>query len=302
VPWPGAVQQGRGGPYAMNYIRHLNIFFKIAQQDKSLTSAHISLYVSLFLCWNYNRFINPFPINRETLLRLSKIGSKNTYHKCLKELHKAGYIFYHPAPSRFEAVKISIAQLDGKREQSGSIQLDIFSGSGDSQCPNNGTHKAETPVKNGTVPGPNLIPSSVKYDTVPVPHLGHSYKLNIKTINSVCNTPTKIFNKNQLLNEAISETIQDAPPPKTEPTVNTNPPTLSEVESFFLEYNFPGDEAQKFFLYNDGKAWMLTPQMKIKNWQSLARKWMLNTNGNNLNGNLNSQIKVNNDKDYGEPL
>jgi hypothetical protein len=258
--------------------------------------------VSLFLCWNYNRFINPFPINRETLLRLSKIGSKNTYHKCLKELHKAGYIFYHPAPSRFEAVKISIAQLDGKREQSGSIQLDIFSGSGDSQCPNNGTHKAETPVKNGTVPGPNLIPSSVKYDTVPVPHLGHSYKLNIKTINSVCNTPTKIFNKNQLVNEAIGEVIQDAPRPKNEHMENAIQPSLSEVQDFFKEYNFPGDEAQKFFLYNEGKGWMFSPRLKIQNWQSLARKWMLNANGHKSNVAVYSQNKLNNDKDYGEPL
>jgi hypothetical protein len=118
----------------------------------------------------------------------------------------------------------------------------------------------------------------------------------------VCNTPTKIFDKNQLLNAEIGAVIQDAPPPKIQQEKAASPPSLSDVQDFFNEHNFPGDEAQKFFLYNEGKGWMFSPQLKIQNWQSLARKWMLNSNGIKSSGTVNLQIKVNNDKDYGEPL
>jgi hypothetical protein len=308
VPWPGAIQKGRGGPQAMNYIRHLNVFLWIVEKDSSLSSAHISLYMALFQFWNYNRFQNPYPVNRERLMHFAKIGSKNTYHKCLSDLHIRGYIFYHSGASKFEKSKITMVRLDEKREKSASTQLDIFSLAGDSPCPENETIpctkndtvpclKNDTPpcIKNGTVPVPKMI-------HVSVPNSVHIYKLNNKTINSVCNTPTKIFDKNQLLNAEIGAVIQDAPPPKIQQEKAASPPSLSDVQDFFNKHNFPGDEAQKFFLYNEGKGWMFSPQLKIQNWQSLARKWMLNSNGIKSSGTVNLQIKVNNDKDYGEPL
>ena len=89
----------------MNYIRHMNSFFTIVKNDAALTSSHISLYMALFQYWNYNRFQNPFPVYRENIMNLSKIGSKNTYHKCIKELHDAKYIYYHPSPSKFLPVR-----------------------------------------------------------------------------------------------------------------------------------------------------------------------------------------------------
>jgi hypothetical protein len=47
---------------------------------------------------------------------------------------------------------------------------------------------------------------------------------------------------------------------------------------------------------------MFSPQLKIQNWQSLARKWILNTHGQKSFEAIKSQNKLNNDKDYGEPL
>ena len=101
----------------MNYIRHMNSFFTIVKNDVALTSSHISLYMALFQYWNYNRFQNPFPVYRENIMNLSKIGSKNTYHKCIKELHEARYIYYHPSPSKFLPVKVSIGRLDIQEER-----------------------------------------------------------------------------------------------------------------------------------------------------------------------------------------
>ena len=111
----------------MNYIRHLNAFFSFVRNDERLTCSHVSLYLALFQYWNFNRFQNPFPVFRTDIMQLSKIGSKNTYHKCLKELHLAQYIIYHTKVSKYQPVKISMLRLDIKQEQSAYKQLDIFS-------------------------------------------------------------------------------------------------------------------------------------------------------------------------------
>ncbi len=110
----------------MNYIRHLNAFYSFVKSDDQLTSSHLSLYMALFQYWNYNRFQNPFPIYRDNLMQLSKIGSKNTYHKCIKDLHLARYIFYHQPLSKFQPVKISIKRLDKDEVVKKYIQLDFF--------------------------------------------------------------------------------------------------------------------------------------------------------------------------------
>jgi hypothetical protein len=195
-----------------------------------------------------------------------------------------------------------MVRLDERKEKSGSKQLEIFSELGDCSRPENEPDEKNPRPENGPVSGPILTGYRPENGPVAGPKSGHIYKLNNKTINSVCNTPTKIFDKNQLLNEEIGEVIQDAPRPKIRHVEVISQPTLSEVQDFFKEHNFPGDEAHKFFLYNEGKAWMFTPQLSVRNWQSLARKWMLNTNSNKSSNTVNSQIKLNNDKDYGEPL
>src|SRR4051812_29871088 len=116
----------------MNYIRHLNAFFSFVRNDERLACSHVSLYLALFQYWNFNRFQNPFPVYRLNLMQLSKIGSKNTYHKCIRHLHDAGYIIYHPPVSKFQVVQISLKRLDLKEEdQLMYKQLDLFSTNND---------------------------------------------------------------------------------------------------------------------------------------------------------------------------
>ncbi len=87
----------------MNYIKHLTGFFDRIVQDRSLNPTHISLYVSLFQFWNVNRFQNPISITRDEVMRISKICSKATYHKCMRELNEKGYIKYEPSFNPFKA-------------------------------------------------------------------------------------------------------------------------------------------------------------------------------------------------------
>ena len=85
----------------MNYIKHLTGFFERVTQDKTLNPTHVSLYIALFQFWNCNRFKNPISISRDEVMRISKISSKATYHKCLKHLHALGYIKYEPSYNPF---------------------------------------------------------------------------------------------------------------------------------------------------------------------------------------------------------
>ena len=86
----------------MNYIKHLSGFFDKVANDKTLNPTHVSLYMSLFQFWNCNRFKNPISISRNEVMRISKISSKATYHKCLKNLHSQGYINYEPSHNPFK--------------------------------------------------------------------------------------------------------------------------------------------------------------------------------------------------------
>ena len=80
----------------MNYIKHLTGFFNKINNENAINPTHISLYLSLFQCWNVNRFKNPTGISREEIMKASKINSKATYHKCMKELEALGFMEYMP--------------------------------------------------------------------------------------------------------------------------------------------------------------------------------------------------------------
>ena len=234
----------------MNYIRHLNAFFSFVRSDTRLTSSHVSLYIALFSYWNFNRFQNPFSIYRENVMQLSKL-SKNTYHKCLKELHEAKYIYYHPSPSKFQAVRISIIRLDREEEKSlAYTQLDLFDG-----------RKIETDsVANLSQTSPNI-----KTDTVS--NLGHSYKPNI---NKQRETPAhEIFKRNR----KIQNTINDLGGVSNLIHI----PPQQEVEDYFSEQKHPSEEAIKFFNHYKALEWRLQGRTPILNWKPLAEKWMQNS-------------------------
>ena len=95
----------------MNYIKHLNKAFEILFDDDRLSSMHITLYFSLFQIWNYNRFKNPFTINRVEIMRASRIKSNTTYIRCLKELEEYGFIEYKPSFNSIRGTKISLFPL-----------------------------------------------------------------------------------------------------------------------------------------------------------------------------------------------
>ena len=93
---------------AINYIKHLNAVFLQFSKDNRLNPTHISLYIALFQFWNSNFFKEEFYINREEVMSFSKIGSKSTYHRCIKELSHWSYILYTPSHNPFKGSRIKM--------------------------------------------------------------------------------------------------------------------------------------------------------------------------------------------------
>ena len=92
----------------VNYIKHLNEVFVQFSKDSRLNPTHISLYIALFQLWNLNRFLEEFYINRDEVMQLSKIGSKSTYHRCIKELNHWKYIVNFPSHNPYSGSKIKM--------------------------------------------------------------------------------------------------------------------------------------------------------------------------------------------------
>ena len=96
----------------VNYIKHLNAVFNQFSKDGRLNPTHISLYMALFQLWNINRFPKEFFINRDEVMQLSKIGSKSTYHRCIKELSHWKYIVYFPSHNPYRGSKIKMLKFE----------------------------------------------------------------------------------------------------------------------------------------------------------------------------------------------
>jgi hypothetical protein len=108
----------------MNYVRHLNGFFERLAEDERLSSYHISLYIALFQHWNANRFSDQFTISRAEMMQLARIGSANTYARCIKELADWCYITYLPSSNLHSGSKVTCLRFDIGSDTAGSTTGD----------------------------------------------------------------------------------------------------------------------------------------------------------------------------------
>ncbi len=101
----------------VNYIKHLESVTMQMAEDTRLNTSHVSMYLALFLIWNHNRFQNPLSINRSEVMKISKIGARATYHKCMTELHQWGYLKYVPSHNPLKGSLIYLFNFGTSSEQ-----------------------------------------------------------------------------------------------------------------------------------------------------------------------------------------
>lgn len=95
----------------MDNTTNISRFFDHIIGDDLICPSHISLYTALLQFWSLNQFQSPFRICRIDLMKLSKIRSIATYHKCMKELHVAGLIIYSPSYDSYKGSVVEINDL-----------------------------------------------------------------------------------------------------------------------------------------------------------------------------------------------
>ena len=114
----------------MNYIRHLNGFFARLAEDKRMSSYHISVYFALFQQWNAYRFGEQFVISRTETMEMSRLGSVNTYARCMKELSQWGYIQYTPSSNIHSGSRVSCIRFDTATDTASNTGTDTARNTG----------------------------------------------------------------------------------------------------------------------------------------------------------------------------
>jgi hypothetical protein len=275
----------------MNYIKHLTGFFEKVAIDKTLNPTHVSLYIALFQFWNCNRFKNPISINRDEVMRISKISSKATYHKCLKNLHSLGYINYQPSYNPFRGSHVILFNFSDdlkpapKSERKSKNEL-LFE-----QVNEQALNKSCTSSGTGTEQA--VVPS--------INYINNTNILNEKNISNLEKQPKNFeeINNSNLENEKSKEEKSSA---KKEEKLE---PVIEEVKTYFQKNNFPEQEAQKFYNYFKSVGWLVGGKTPMVDWQAAAQNWMINAPkfiSNAEQPNRAKQLNTKTDKDYSEPL
>ncbi len=288
----------------MNYIKHLTGFFNRIALEKSLNPTHISLYLTLFQCWNVNRFKNPIIISRDEMMKGSKIASKATYHKCIKELQRLKFLDYFPSYNPYSGTEVFMINF--------SEGNNFSQNSSDTTSSNN---EQTTPIFEPTEPKNEHVNSNVAEQVIEPPYI-YNNKQTLKN-NKNIDRDTNFQNLDDdlfLKNETVEKEKSSAKKEKEIITSSTvEKPTLESVKEYFKYQNFTDFEAERFFNYYSSIGWLIGGKTKMKDWQAAARNWMLNTPKFSINLPNPSTQKVNpqpraynlnatTDKNYAEPL
>jgi len=278
-----------------NYIRHLTGFFYKVAIDRHLNPTHISMYIALFQFWNCNRFRNPISISRDEIMRISKISSYATYHKCLKLLDASGYIKYEPSFNPFKGSHVYLFNLSD--ELNSTAVNEFLTSSNFEYVGKQVLNKHHT----GTEP-------------TDVHHNEQALVSYINNTNSINNTNTlnslnlnrqaqKDKNKSPYLIKADPDKKEKSSAKKEKPIPLPNP-TAEEVINYFREQNYPEIEASKFFNYFKSIGWLVGGKTPMTDWPAAARNWMINSPKFTPNEQTDRTKSLNTSagKDYSEPL
>lgn len=271
----------------MNYIKHLTGFFDRIIHDSSLNPTHISLYLGLFQYWNVNRFKNPISITRDEVMRISKICSKATYHKCIRELNEKGYLKYEPSYNPFKG---SMVYMFNFSEDLKPVQKKDRTTKKNIPVNRQAVNKQRTTNEQALVSSINSINNT---NTINISNLEEQSQ-NFENKSSDFSK----YSKEKKLRQKKKNSVTSSAVEK---------PTFEEVKKYFQEQNHPDIEAQKFYNYFSSNGWLVGGKTKMVDWKAAAKNWMLNSSNFKYNTdttpiNRAKQLNITTDKNYSEPL
>lgn len=91
-------------------LRWHTVYIKLIK-DERVSVWHISIYLAFVHLWIHNGSNNPIRVSRKIIMQLARIKGIATYHKCIKELQKFGYIEYYPTYDYYKGTKVFLSGL-----------------------------------------------------------------------------------------------------------------------------------------------------------------------------------------------
>jgi hypothetical protein len=298
----------------VNFIKHLLGISESFIADERLSPLHISLYYALFHSWNISKFQTPISISRHDIMRACKIGSANTYTKCLKELDLWNYIKYIPSHNPYKGSQIHMYNFNKTTNNASDISI------------NKTTDKtskktiAKTNVK-AAIPSINTLNNTNKVNKQ---NKNKEHEHTRKKSNSKSSlVVTKLF-----VNETNTRKRKKVAPKKEKnipliegvvedrgraTTQRPKRPLLKEVQHHFSIKQWSPIEAEKFFNYYQSNGWLVGGKTPMHSWKACASNWILNSEkfsklpslsekGGGMRPVRPGKLSTNNDKNYGEPL
>lgn len=255
----------------MTFLQHQAAFFKAITSIKSIKTTHVSLYVTLLQHWLRNRCKNPIGISRSDIMADSKIASIATYHKCIVDLTKLGFITYQPSYNPHSGTAISILPIESHKT---AFKMQT-------------THSKNEQV---------IKPTCSKNEQV---------KNDAYIYNNITNN-----NKDIYMDTPVQKLNMSVKKEKTKKSHTGHRkfsiPTIDEVKLYFEESKSTIEEANRFYNYYSANGWLVgggkTP---MKDWHAAARNWILNSKNfrpKETRSTGPGNLHVNNDKNYSEPL
>lgn len=222
-------------------------------------------------------------------MRISKICSKATYHKCMRELNDKGYLKYEPS---FNPYKGSMVILFNFSEDLKPVQKRASNSEKILQNAEQVLNKQETSTGTGT-------------EQALVPSINYINKTNISNISNL-GEQSQNFKNEELFSKEKKEEKKLREKKKINFVTSSavEKPTYEEVKSYFQQQNFPELEAQKFFNYFSSNGWLVGGKTPMMDWTAAAQNWMLNATKFNTYEKPNRAKHLNTptEKNYAEPL
>jgi len=278
----------------MNYIKHLTGFFEKVSTDFDLNPTHISLYMAIFQLWNQNRFQNPIGISRDELMRISKIASYATYHKCIKELDERNFVKYMPSYNPFKGSTLEVVNLDFYTKPIQKKEIKKLKTQQKIKQVNEQAIVQVDELDIGQVLNKHCTSTEL------LPYINNTNSINI--VNG--RAKIKQDKNDAFLLENEQNTKKKLRKKKGSELGEKIPPIWEELLLFFKEKNNSEIEAEKFYNHFQSNGWLVGGKSKMKDWKAAARNWMLNANKFQPKSNTPqpNHLQTSNYKNYAEPL
>jgi hypothetical protein len=74
--------------------------------DDRLRPQHVSLYFAIVSMAKEESNVGTIAVTRRELMEISRLSSKATYHRCMRELEHYGYVQYCPSYNPFSGSRV----------------------------------------------------------------------------------------------------------------------------------------------------------------------------------------------------